>query len=198
MLLVLTDLASTKAFVPAAGTILQSYAQFRDWDNQSTSSVPSWMNVACTLPVPAAGTATKTLATKSGSCGANTLASLKTGPSTNVRGTTAANTSTCRYDLLTNAEIGDGSAYSTNASATVAGTTTSLCLWARPFSATGVSALAIGSPVTYISGFNVWGTASATAVAFSGDSGSRSYTVVDGALALVATSAVVSIMSLAF
>ena len=154
------------------------------------------MNVACALTVP--GTATKTLATKSGSCGANTLASLKAGPFTSVRGTTPANTSTCRYDLLTGAEIGDGSAYSTNASASVAGTTTSLCLWARPFSATGVSALAIGSPVTYISGFNVWGTAAATAVAFSGDSGSRSYTVVDSALALVATSAVVSIMSLAF
>ena len=156
------------------------------------------MNVACTLPVPAAGTATKTLATKSGSCGANTLASLKTGPSTNVRGTTAANTSTCRYDLLTGAEIGDGSAYQTTATATVPGTTSGLCLWARPLSATGISALTIGSPVTYISGFNVWGTAAATAVAFSGDSGSRSYTVVDGALALAATSALVSIMSLAF
>jgi hypothetical protein len=198
VLLILTDLTSTKAVLPATGTILQSYAQFRDWDNQSTTSIPSWMNVACALTVPTAGTASKTLATKSGSCGADTLASKKLGPFTNVRGATVSNTSTCRYDLLSAAELGDGSAYQTTATATVPGTTSGLCLWARPLSATGISALTIGSPITYISGFNVWPSALGTTVASSGDSGSKSYTVLDGALALVASSAVASIISLAF
>ena len=45
------QLTSTGA-KPAASTIMQSYIQFKDWDNQSTLTVPSYMNWRCDTVVP--------------------------------------------------------------------------------------------------------------------------------------------------
>ena len=153
LLLVVTDLSAVDATVTSTNSVMQTYLQFRDWNGQSTDSVPSWMDFVCNLQVPASGAKT---ATKTGSCGPETLAAKKTGPYTNIKGSTDANSSNCLIQSVLNAELGDGSSYSTTATATVKGTTTSLCVWSRPFTAQGLSNLASGSSVTYMAGFNLW------------------------------------------
>ena len=60
MLLVVTQLESINAFSPTTNWILQTYLQFRDWDNMSTSTVPSWMNFVCNLTVPATASSSTT------------------------------------------------------------------------------------------------------------------------------------------
>ena len=80
-------------------SIMQSYIQFKDWDNMSTVNVPSFMNWVCNTSVPAAASSTDAVSVV-GSCGATTLISKQTGPYTNVKGTVTPNETTCNMSSL--------------------------------------------------------------------------------------------------
>lgn len=49
LLLIATDLNYRTSLVPAKDSVMQTYLQFRDWDNQSKPDVPSWLNLVCNL-----------------------------------------------------------------------------------------------------------------------------------------------------
>lgn len=145
-----TSVTSKTTGTQPANSVVQSWIQFRDWDNQSTADVPSYANLVCNNAVTtssANGTALR-------SCGSATLASKTSGVYTSIKGQTSSNLSTCTLNSVL-----FSSEYTKSADGDIA-----VCQWARAFELDNLTTLALQSDVNFIAGFNIFGTLRATTI----------------------------------
>lgn len=177
MLMIVLDLDFKYVDTIGQGNVLQTYIQFKDWDQLGTNTVPSWMNFMTSL--------IGTSVTKYGTCGPSSLLPKRTGPYTNIKGETDPNGVTCDTQAILDLDINGGNMLLAN---------NFVQTFVRPFDMKNLSQLKLGSTVTYQAGFNIWNSAQSTQTMFSGQSETNSYTVVDLATSVL-LSATVSIAS---